>query len=247
MKLRGQQHSSIEFTADSTIGTIHGEKKHGSPIVIFSHGFGVKRDSRGLFTKIAASLPNNFGYVLFDYNSTDGEHVYLRTYSEQAAVLKTVFSTVHRMTDKIYVIGHSMGAITASILAEVSTTKSILLAPPVTSSSGRKYFNEYLGAYRDKDNVLVIPRKDGTTTHVTDNFWDEAESIDPIAAMLDYGKKSDLTVIRAMNEDILRHTENYTLLSNNQAIKLVELPGNHNFDPPNQNLLIDTILDILAS
>jgi pimeloyl-ACP methyl ester carboxylesterase len=247
MKLRGQQHSSIEFTADSTIGTILGEIKHGSPIVIFSHGFGVKRDSRGLFTKIATSLPNNFGYVLFDYNTIDGENVYLRTYSEQAAVLKTVLSMVSGMTDKIYVIGHSMGAITASILAEVNITKSILLAPPVTSSSGRKYFNEYLGAYRDKDDVLVVPRKDGTTTHVTDKFWDEAESIDPIVAMLDYSKKCDLTVIRAIDEDILRHTENYTLLSDNRGIRLVELPGNHNFDPPNQNLLIETILDILAS
>jgi hypothetical protein len=39
-------------------------------IVIFSHGFGVGKDDRGLFTDIADSL-KNVESVMFDYNDID--------------------------------------------------------------------------------------------------------------------------------------------------------------------------------
>lgn len=54
--------------------------------------FGVKRNSRVLFTDIASSLPDKFGYALFDFNVVDGDNVYLRSYSEQVIALKSVIA-----------------------------------------------------------------------------------------------------------------------------------------------------------
>ena len=234
------------FSIDSGLGAIQGEIRSGSPMIIFSHGFGVKRDSRGLFTDIASSLPEKFGYILFDFSAVDGDNVYLRSYSEQVIALKSVISMAREISPNIYIVGHSMGAITVALLGDPLVSGALLLAPPVSQSSGRTYFTQYPGAFRDEQGVLVIPRKDRTITHVSDKFWDEAESINPVSALQDYGKKCPLTVVRAIDEDVLRHTENYTLLSNNQGIELLELPGNHTFDPPQRQGLISTIIDILV-
>lgn len=38
--------------------------------VIYSHGFGVRKDDRGLFTDIAAALPNA-QHIMFGYNQVD--------------------------------------------------------------------------------------------------------------------------------------------------------------------------------
>ena len=42
-------------------------------VVVYSHGFGVRKDDRGLFTDIAAALPEAES-VMFDYGSWDEEH-----------------------------------------------------------------------------------------------------------------------------------------------------------------------------
>jgi hypothetical protein len=46
-------------------------------IVIYSHGFGVRKDDRGLFTDIAATLPSA-EHIMFDYNQVDEATVLLR-------------------------------------------------------------------------------------------------------------------------------------------------------------------------
>ena len=37
-------------------------------VVLFSHGFGVKKDARGMFTDIVQSLGSDYLPVMFDYN-----------------------------------------------------------------------------------------------------------------------------------------------------------------------------------
>jgi hypothetical protein len=38
-------------------------------VIVYSHGFGVRKDDRGLLTDIAKSMPG-VDHVLFDYNFT---------------------------------------------------------------------------------------------------------------------------------------------------------------------------------
>ena len=46
--------------------------KNNKHIVIFSHGFGLKKDNHGLFTELAKMLSrHNIESVMFDYNEID--------------------------------------------------------------------------------------------------------------------------------------------------------------------------------
>ena len=150
---------TINITGDRY--TINIEGRNGSPMVVFSHGFGVKCDSRGLFTDIASSLPTHFGYILFDYNKIENlsgrEHVHLRSYSEQVQILGSVLGIAKGKSSTVYLVGHSMGSVTISLLKDADVHKVILLAPPLSTTSGRRYFSEYPGAHRDNNNILNHP------------------------------------------------------------------------------------------
>lgn len=60
-----------------------------------------------------------------------------------------------------------------------------------------------------------------------------------------------LNVIQARDEDVLEHSATYKSNCkkplNIDNTTLIELPGNHNFDAPNREGLMQTILDILVS
>jgi len=234
-----------EITISSSIGEVSAEYQPGKQIAIFSHGFGVKRDSRGMFTDITQGLPADFGYILFDYNYIDGSHVHLRGYNEQTEMLRAVLDFAVKKTESVHVIGHSMGAITVSLLGDMRFQNVVLLAPPVSTSRSRKYFNEYPGAYRDHNNILAIPRKDGTTTHVPDSFFDDAEKVDPIAVMSAYAQKHPVVIVQAKDEDVLSHTENYDHLATADGVELIRINGNHNFDPPHRLELVAAINQLL--
>lgn len=47
-------------------GEYWGNRETGN-VLIFSHGFGVKRDSKGMFTQLAEMLKDKYLIVLFDY------------------------------------------------------------------------------------------------------------------------------------------------------------------------------------
>ncbi len=58
-------------------------------IIIYSHGFGVQKDDRGLFTDIAKDLPG-FEHFMFDYNEFDAEinTMSVTPLDKQAEILK---------------------------------------------------------------------------------------------------------------------------------------------------------------
>jgi len=48
-------------------------------VIVYSHGFGVRKDDRGLLTDIAKSMPG-VDHVLFDYNFIDEQANTLKLY-----------------------------------------------------------------------------------------------------------------------------------------------------------------------
>jgi pimeloyl-ACP methyl ester carboxylesterase len=221
--------------------------KAGSPMVVFSHGFGVKRDSRGMFTDIADSLPPTFGYVMFDFNDINGHNVTLEPYSGQAKKLNAVLQFAQNNSDTVYLVGHSMGCITASLLLSTIPKKVILLAPPVHGprKKSNNTWAERPGAYYDGD-TLIVPRKDGTTSIIPQSFFDESIKVDCLQAMQAYSEVVPLKVVQALDEEIIKPTDSYDLLPGN-AITLIKTPGNHNFDPPHRQAVIRQILAILGA
>ena len=66
--------------------------------LLFSHGFGVKKDSRGMFTEIAENFPN-YTPVMFDYNVINEEtnEVTVEPYSKQSELLSAELNSIYNI------------------------------------------------------------------------------------------------------------------------------------------------------
>ena len=97
--------------------------------ILFVHGFGVKRDARGMFTDIAANLPN-FSPVNFDLNTIDeNENLVVSNFSSQVETLKDIWKK-ESADHEVYIIAHSQGCLVTAIADLPGITKTFFLAPP---------------------------------------------------------------------------------------------------------------------
>ncbi len=225
--------------------TIRGEYRSGSPLVIFSHGFGVQRDSRGMFSQLAAALPEDFGYILFDYNEISGTDVKVEPYSRQIQKLDLITKFAREKSSEVYLIGHSMGCITACILG-FKYDRTVFLAPPVHRLKPAKQGNRwegYPGAHW-QDDILIVPRRDGTTTHMPKAFFEEARDISAFEQIVLYSQINPITIIEALQEDILADTVNYRDLPK-ANIELLAIPGDHNFSGPDRVNSVELVLELI--
>ena len=108
-------------------------------IVIFVHGFGVRYDSRGMFTDIKTGLPSGIGTVLIDLNRFSENNVYLSSINGQSVHLLKIFEKVKAKYPKmkVHIVAHSMGCIVASIAKLKADGKVILLFVSHSSPSFR--------------------------------------------------------------------------------------------------------------
>ena len=83
-------------------------------IIIFSHGFGTRKDDRGLLTDIADGFSETQS-ILFDYNGVDEKENILtvRPLSQQARMLNEVIGKTRFENENatIDIIGHSQGCL----------------------------------------------------------------------------------------------------------------------------------------
>ena len=97
-------------------------------IVIYSHGFGVRKDDRGLFTDIAAALPGAT-HRMFDYNRRDETtgNLTVAPLAEQVGMLRNQIEKARADTPGaiIDLICHSQGCIVAALLAPRDVRKTL--------------------------------------------------------------------------------------------------------------------------
>ncbi|NQV11792.1 hypothetical protein HQ524_00360 [Candidatus Uhrbacteria bacterium] len=221
-------------------------KKH---IVIFSHGFGVKKDDRGLFTGIANGL-SEIEPILFDYNVVDehSDNMTVRPFSRQMEILNRVINE-QRDTHPdaiIDLVCHSQGCRIASLARPVGIRKTIFLAPPTDSGIART-----LERYRNNPKAIInlegvsqLPRSDGSTTSVPAEYWRErmAEG-SPLESYNQFANKTDLTVIKALQDTVLGETSFKGL---DPKANVVELKGDHDFTGLARNVMVEKVLEILG-
>ena len=215
-------------------------------MVVFSHGFGVKRDSRGMFTDIAAALPADIGYVLFDYNDIDEAHnlVHASGFREQANRLKAVVEWVGAQAGvkQVSLIGHSLGCLVIAELAAPTIQKIILLAPP-TNLQGSTWRDLYT---KRPDAQLVrgvwhIPRRDGSTTLISEAVLDELGHVDAEGELVKLAMLQPYLLVIPEADDVLLD-DDYTELMVMDAITSVGIEGaDHNFSDTYRAQLIETI------
>ncbi len=212
--------------------------------IVFSHGFGVGRDSRGMFTNLVEQLSEDYLCVQFEYTTWKGKENWIDSFKIMQQTLKRVIEYLDRkyqIHDK-HIVAHSLGCLLASVCSN-DFHKQIYLAPTVEPIAERlqTYFSNKPGSVVDESGTISATRTDGSTTHITHSFFEEIKPIIPWDVYAT-SRKTVLVVEAAQDELITNHTEAWRVLGN---FEVISIPGDHNFTASNRPLLVQTVLDYL--
>ncbi len=239
----------IEFSLMS--GDVKGEywkNRNSDKIVIFSHGFGVTRGARGLFTELASLLEDKYSVVLFDYSDVEkGGDTTTSPFSEQAKKLEEVMEFIKEGFNpkETNIVAHSQGCIIVGLVSPEDINKIILVAGP-TSAPGKnikKYFSEREGTEINESGVSKIQRSDGTSTFVRSEYWKEAYEVNPVEMFLALAKKSVVYFVKAKQDQVVTG-EDYSQIRNS-SIVFIELNGNHDFEGKNRQPWLTKMVELL--
>ncbi|MCF7833739.1 MAG: NUDIX domain-containing protein [Candidatus Pacebacteria bacterium] len=216
-------------------------------VIIFSHGFGTRKDDRGLFTDIAEGFPGTES-ILFDYNSVDETENTLTAclLSEQARMLNDVIEKAYIDNPEatIDIIGHSQGCLAVSLAKPQGIHRTIFVAPSLDTDIEHtiEMFKERAGTEINLSGISRLARKDGTVTLVPALFWVERKQSDPISLYNELSNKTDLIIINAKQDEIFGHTNTQGL---DKKIEIINIDGNHQFSGESRQVLIDKIKILL--
>ncbi len=217
-------------------------------IVIFSHGFGVAKDSRGMFSGIVSMLGDNVECVLFDYNIIDeiSNTITIRPFGEQKNILeKIIAETKNKNPDAIIdIIAHSQGCVITGLVNPVGIHKIIFLAPPFDLKMQKliKLFKERQGTEINFDGISKLARNDGTVSIVPKEFWQETKNLNPIDIYNNLALSNNVSVVNA-NQDEVLDIDNYVAIKN---VDTINIDGDHNFSGEYRNTLLETIKSLMV-
>lgn len=240
----------IPFLKNFSIRGEYEGNKDAKQVVIFAHGFGVKRDSWGMFNEIGDVLKDNAIVVRFDFNRINSEEnaTYVLPCSVQSRMLSQVIEKFSLLfsPESTSLIAHSMGCVVAGLLQPKNIDKTILLAPPITSPYNRlvDYFSKRPGSQINENKESVIERSDGSWTYIPTEFWSEIKTIKPQELYNDLFAKTNLYAVKPLQDQVIIN-EDYSELEQLLNKKYIKLAGSHDFHPPHRQKLIDTIGELL--
>ncbi|MGH7240836.1 MAG: alpha/beta hydrolase [Candidatus Saccharimonadales bacterium] len=193
--------------------TVQVEYVPAPQMVVFSHGFGVRHDARGLFTDIVMVLPKGWGYALFDYDSYDEttKRQHVVGFGTRLQELKAVldWAGTQKGVATVHLVGHSLGSLTIASLAPETAGEIVLMVPPLTLGSRFvELYNKRPGV-KHEGHTWSVPRSDGTTTVVDDEAFAELMSIDAEGELAKLAMFRPYTIVLAGTDEVLPD-EDYT-------------------------------------
>jgi len=205
-------------------------------MIVFSHGFGVDKDSRGLFSDIAAIFgPDNC--IQFDYNDIDtgSKTITVAPLDRQAEKLRQVLSGID---EPVNLICHSQGCLVAALAMPIGLQSILFLAPASTTTSNdfKELFGNRLalGGVGEPD---ILKRKDGTTTLVKQEYWDSLDTVGNAHEL--YAKLAGntfLTVITAEGDELVG--KKFPMLENRAEVHTMT-GADHNFTGDSRKKLLE--------
>lgn len=220
-------------------------KKH---IVIFSHGFGVRKDASGLFIEIEKMLSHEgIESVMFDYNKINEEknEFTVMSFSEQAEILKSVIKEVQASEEDavIDIIAHSQGAVMVALSDVSKIRKIVLLAPFFHTDIDNvvERYKKFPSSQIDFNGISRRTRSDGSTTIIPKSYWQERFTTDVYGVYNNLALKSDLTIINASEDEVMDKI-NLSRISN---ANILNVHGDHNFSGDNRKSLIEVIKNLV--
>ncbi len=201
-------------------------------IVIYSHGFGVRKTDRGLFTAISNALPHTHS-VMFDYNPIHEESntITVKPLQEQAFKLRKVLNATRaEYPDAVIdIVAHSQGCVVVGLLKPRDIRKVILITPPADMDEARVV--EQLGTRKgitiDVTTKTHLARTDGSTTVIHPEYWQSLSGVNPVKLFNQLARVTTLRIMNARNDEVLGKVDFEKI---DPSISMVTLSGGHNFD-----------------
>lgn len=217
-------------------------------VVLYSHGFGVDKTDRGLFTAIADAIPEA-EHIMFEYDLRDENgNTIAETFSNRKDKLIAKYSELRSQEPDaiIDLVCHSQGCLVAALAELENVRKTIMLTPPIYLEDGGEKREKYLEKPTVKelpDGTLAIKRRDGSTTLIKQNYWDDfGVVVDSERLYNTLSKVTDLTAIRATKDEILQNNS-YNNFDN--SIKTMDVEGNHSFDDEARPRIAKVVREII--
>jgi pimeloyl-ACP methyl ester carboxylesterase len=206
----------------------------GSTTVVFVHGFGTSKDEGfNLFVDVSRALQSAYRIVRFDFSSygkSEGEKEEgnLDKFSRD---LNAVLAAVRReYGDRIYILAHSMGTQVTAYLSPEDIAKTVFSAPTEFNAeeqvAGFQRRITQRGGTVNENGISIYPRTNGEIQTLGSRFWSTLRSFNTPQAVREYAKKTELMVIKPLEDDIIAYSP---FPRDIQPVTYVELHGNHNF------------------
>jgi pimeloyl-ACP methyl ester carboxylesterase len=202
--------------------------------VIMVHGFGVKRDSRRLFTDVENVISDKVLSVRAEFSDVLTNGTETLPFSVQAERLKVVLEYVKKRfgNKKIVLVGHSQGNLVIAA-AKPAGVSVFLLAPPAefekfTQSAGWKKPDSHL----DISGTSILSRSD-LQIEVGPEFWAEFISTDPSRAYSELAADNQVEFIVPGNDAELGSDNLPTEITHTQIPS-----ASHDFGGSSRELLI---------
>lgn len=192
--------------------------------IVFSHGFGVKADARGMFTQIADTFPQH-NFVFFDYNKIlENGDIEVAPLNVQAQILQ---EKLNQQNEEVVLIAHSQGSIITGMVELKNVRKVVLLAPPVVMSMQRVVdkLMKKPNAVIDLDGVSKLPRSDGTTTHISKEYIASIGGVNPLELYQSITNTVETVIVRCTDDEVLGLTN----VNKVQNAKHIDVKSDHDF------------------
>ena len=209
--------------------------------IVYSHGFGVKADARGMFTEIATAFPE-YESVMFDYNEVlPNDDTIVAPIHEQARKLESIIDRTD--ADEIVLLCHSQGCIIAGLVDLSKVAKVILLAPPVVASMQRviQKLSKKPGSAYLENGVSKLARSDGSMTFLPKEYIQSLDGLNPIELYKMVARQKPTAIIRATQDEVLGLTD----LSAITAQEVFDIAANHDFTGSSRKALINALKGLL--
>ena len=204
--------------------------------IIFSHGFGVKADARGMFTEIATNFPE-YQFEIFDYNHIlkNGD-IEVAPLGSQAQKLQEI---LNKQEDEVGLIAHSQGCIVAGMVNLENVKKVILLAPPEKMSMQRVLdkLMKKPGAEVNLSGMSKLPRSDGTTTLISREYIESVSNINPLEIYQKIANTVATTIVRCTEDEVLGLTE----VNKIKNATHIDIGADHDFTGASRVRLLDIL------
>lgn len=232
-----EAHPLIYNTFHEKIDTLVEGNADAATTVIFVHGFGANKNEGGnYFVDVANALEDAYRIVRFDfagYGNSEGKQEDVN-YEKQTKDLQAVLDYVREaFGGTIFIYAHSMGCFVTALLSPDGIEKTIFTSIPNWNTQHLsdffvKWISSKDGGSVDKNGISLFPRSAGGVQKIGPSFWSVMESLDPLALVSSYARKTKLLLIHAQEDPIIgmQFVKEYATMQDGEDMWI---HGDHNY------------------